>query len=445
MVLAMGAFAGDATGSDVDTNYYRLAKESVSLSVIEKGSLCYVQGLAIMANYLQKRNKPNAGFALVGIAWSMAMAIGLHREFGPTSTEPYIMEQRSRTWWALYVFVSGAQLTLGRPPASLVGINVRMPLSVDDNCLAVDMTELPEPARGPTVTLSLIEHIKLAHIGNAIQTELLTNQIPLPQQVEATKQQLDQWKANLPACFAEDSWYAPWFELPKRVLLWRANHLRIVLDRPFLFRAVSEKDGLADCDGPVMDCIETADASIISICDFLARSPDWRRGFAWYATYWLISASFIHAICFAYTTSGPKKEQWRLRLRQAAEALGVLNKVHGTARQAREMLERLLSKCCLSADHEHEHVSAHAEEHGASGMITEAWDQGGQPDLLNFSSSYFGFRNAEQINQPSGAPFGGIFPDNNFADHWGAYGDGLTAEFLDAAGGFTLQSFMDAT
>ena len=39
-----------------------------------------------MADYLQKRNKPNAGFALIGIAWSMGMAIGLHREFGPLGT-----------------------------------------------------------------------------------------------------------------------------------------------------------------------------------------------------------------------------------------------------------------------------------------------------------------------------------------------------------------------
>lgn len=83
-----------------------------------------------MANYLQKRNKPNAGFALIGIAWSMALAIGLHREFGTSSTTHYTMEQRRRTWWTLFIFVSGAQLTLGRPPASLVGINLRLPTNL---------------------------------------------------------------------------------------------------------------------------------------------------------------------------------------------------------------------------------------------------------------------------------------------------------------------------
>ncbi|KAK4615585.1 Regulatory protein GAL4 [Fulvia fulva] len=118
MVIAMGAFAGDLADSDIDWHFYQIARNSIALSVIEKGSLSYVQGLAIMANYLQKRDKPNAGFSLIGIAWSMAMAIGPHRELGTASTTSYIMEQRRRTWWTLFCFVSGAQLTLGRPPAS---------------------------------------------------------------------------------------------------------------------------------------------------------------------------------------------------------------------------------------------------------------------------------------------------------------------------------------
>lgn len=88
------------------------------MDVLEKGSLSYVQAIVLMANYLQKRNKPNAGFILIGIGWSMALAIGLHREFGMPNTSPFIMEIRRRVWWTLYTFVSSSQLTLGRPPVS---------------------------------------------------------------------------------------------------------------------------------------------------------------------------------------------------------------------------------------------------------------------------------------------------------------------------------------
>jgi hypothetical protein len=175
MVLAMGAFVGDSVGSIHDLVFFNLARESVNLSVVEKGSLTYVQGLTLLADYLQRRNKPNAGFAIIGIAWSMGMAIGLHREFSPDGTTAFAMELRRRTWWTLYNVVSGAQLTLGRPPASLAGINVRLPANLDDRSLAVDMDALPAPEDGATVTSSLIAQVALARITNEVQTELLNS------------------------------------------------------------------------------------------------------------------------------------------------------------------------------------------------------------------------------------------------------------------------------
>lgn len=132
-----------------------------------------------MANYyLQKRNKPNAGLALIGIAWSMGMAIGLHREFGPSGTTPFAMEVRRRIWWCLYVFVSGAQPTLGRPPASLIGVNLRLPANVDDSSLAIDVDALPPAKQRPTAASCVLAQIPLAKIANDVQSELLTNHVP---------------------------------------------------------------------------------------------------------------------------------------------------------------------------------------------------------------------------------------------------------------------------
>jgi hypothetical protein len=131
------------------------------MDVLEKGSLSYVQAIVLMSNYLQKRNKPNAGFILIGIGFSMALAIGLHREFGMPSTSPFTMEIRRRVWWTLFVFVSGAQLTLGRPAVSLVGVNIRLPANLEDQDIAVDMEQLPECKPGPTITSCLIAQVKL--------------------------------------------------------------------------------------------------------------------------------------------------------------------------------------------------------------------------------------------------------------------------------------------
>lgn len=82
IVIAIGAFVGGTDGSNADVPFYKKARQNLTMDILEKGSLSYVQGLVLMANYLQKRNKPNSGFVLIGIGFSMALAIGLHREFG---------------------------------------------------------------------------------------------------------------------------------------------------------------------------------------------------------------------------------------------------------------------------------------------------------------------------------------------------------------------------
>ncbi|KAJ6178200.1 hypothetical protein N7519_008661 [Penicillium mononematosum] len=104
----------------------------------------------------------------------MALAIGLHREFDMPSTSPFVMEIRRCVWWTLYVFVSGSQLTLGRPAVSLVGVNLQLPANLDDQDLAVDMEELPSSKSTPTITSCLIAQIKLTKISSSVQAELLT-------------------------------------------------------------------------------------------------------------------------------------------------------------------------------------------------------------------------------------------------------------------------------
>lgn len=340
MVLAIGAFAGDTEDSNLDIKYYRTAKELTSLDVVEKGSLTYVQGLTLMADYLQKRNKPNAGFVIVGIAWSMAMAIGLHREFG-FKTTPFAMEIRRRTWWSLFLFVSGAQLTLGRPPASLVGINLRAPLNVDDSSLAVDMECLPTSLDGPTIASCLIAQIPLAKIANEVQTELLNNHVPNAIVAERLDQEIETWRAGLPLHFSQDQ-VLPWeIELPKLVLLWRSYHLQVVLNRPFLFQAISQNLDISTGGAQVLKCLAVADSCVDSIHRSMQSGLPCKRLFGWYATYWLISSSFVHAICFTYAPQSALAHDWSLRMQRALDVLAGLGFAHNMADRARRILQRI--------------------------------------------------------------------------------------------------------
>ena len=340
----MGAFAGDTIGGKNDIRFYKTAREHLTMDVLEKGSLSYVQGLTIMANYLQKRNKPNSGFVLIGIAWSMAMGIGLHREFGPASTTPFVMEIRRRVWWTLFVFVSGSQLTLGRPAASLVGINVRLPSNVDDADLAVDLEELPLGRHGPTTSTCLIYQVGLARIANNVQVELLTHDVPRDERARKLDQDILDWRRGLPECFNEHDLQDLGAEFARRVLLWRSFHLRIVLNRPLVFKAISARAHLDMSQSSVEACLSTAIECVDSICAFFETGITPIRGLAWYATYWLITASFVQATCYVYNARHEHAPTWRSQLDRAVRCLGKLGITHSMALRARDILQQLLSK-----------------------------------------------------------------------------------------------------
>jgi transcriptional regulatory protein GAL4 len=334
-------------GTRADVPFFKEARKHLSMDVLEKGSLSYVQAIALMANYIQKRNKPNAAFILIGIGWSMALAIGLHREFGMPSTSPFTMEIRRRVWWTLFIFVSGIQLTLGRPAVSLVGISVRLPANVDDHDLAVDMDELPECGTGPTITSCLIAQVNLAKIANVVQVELLTHHLPSYRKAADLEQRISTWYRELPAHFDFQTPLEPRFDVPRRVLFWRSFHLRIVLNRAFLFQSIAAKSDLSASPGPVASCLAAADECVTSICGFLESTDNRARGLTWYATCWLLTASFVQATCYIYEPAHTLAPIWRGHIQRAVDCLGSLGSSHDMALRARDVLQKILGESPL--------------------------------------------------------------------------------------------------
>ncbi|KZL77997.1 C6 transcription factor [Colletotrichum tofieldiae] len=65
MVLAVGAFAGPESATRADIFFSGEAQSAVSFALLQRGSVHLVQAFLLLANYLQKRNKPNSGFTLL--------------------------------------------------------------------------------------------------------------------------------------------------------------------------------------------------------------------------------------------------------------------------------------------------------------------------------------------------------------------------------------------
>lgn len=133
VVAAIGLFTTGTTVSTSDLPLFAHAKSLLNINFLESGNLTLVQALALSANYLQKRNKPNSGFNYLGLAVRMATGIGLHKEFQGWKIPPLKMEIRRRVWWCLSVFECGATYTFSRPLTwPQEGIEVALPLNVHD-------------------------------------------------------------------------------------------------------------------------------------------------------------------------------------------------------------------------------------------------------------------------------------------------------------------------
>lgn len=68
-----------------------------------------------MANYLQRSNRPNAGYLVLGVAIRMAIGLGLHTPITSWRCSPLEREMRSRVWWCIVSLESGCSMTFGRP------------------------------------------------------------------------------------------------------------------------------------------------------------------------------------------------------------------------------------------------------------------------------------------------------------------------------------------
>lgn len=136
LVLAIGHWVSTSDAHHARSNFHTKARASFSIQMLESGTLETVQALLLMSNYLQKMDRPNTGYNFMGVAYKMALGLGLHRE--PSGVEANVGHERRRLlFWVVYCFDSGFNITTGRPPNATEGIiDTNVPRNIDDKvCL----------------------------------------------------------------------------------------------------------------------------------------------------------------------------------------------------------------------------------------------------------------------------------------------------------------------
>jgi len=75
MVLAIGQWLLSSSPDQTQKAYYGAARSLFTVQMLESGTLGTVQALILMGNYLQKMDRPNTGYNLIGIAHRMYVSL----------------------------------------------------------------------------------------------------------------------------------------------------------------------------------------------------------------------------------------------------------------------------------------------------------------------------------------------------------------------------------
>lgn len=262
MIFAVGAFdstTNDGLGED-GFQYYEEARAALQQGLLKGGSLLLIQGLAVMALYLQRIGKPNAGYICLGLAIRMAVALGVHVS-APSSNGNGLTvlesEMRSRIWWGLVTLEAGMSMTYGRPH----GIHfpslsaVRLPINTDDGYLTVSTTHFPSDLPRVTLYTALITQAKLAQMAFHSLDRISRSQ-PSPT-VEQIKWCGDYFRDQLAALPAYMQPHAPGpYRLARAIQIWRARDYRSILYRPVLLSAAWSSNPRAASAEVVREIVE---------------------------------------------------------------------------------------------------------------------------------------------------------------------------------------------
>lgn len=258
MIFAMGAFdAAKEDKSDDGHSYYEKAREALHSDMLEDGTLELVQGLAIMGNYLQRSNRPNAGFVCLGLAIRMAVALGLHDPSTSARLSPFDQESRKRVWWCLITNETGCSVTFGRPNgvgAALSG-PMPLPLNIDDEHLTVSSEMLPESVDTETKHSALLIQARVARAMATVHDRILLS-YPAP-----TLEQINGWDKRIADAIArlpEPLQHAQSgrYRFARASQLWRTRDFRAILYRPILLAAAWDSSSQSELPRQVREAIE---------------------------------------------------------------------------------------------------------------------------------------------------------------------------------------------
>lgn len=348
VVAALGACSSGNAPLGMHVSLFEIAKSKLTIDMLETGSMLLVQILALMANYVQKANKPNSGYNYLGLAKRMAVGIGLHREYPDWSVKPWQIEMRRRVWWCLVIFDVGASITFSRPIELPNGVNVGLPRNFRDSDLTKATNSFPAEAPETTVYTNVRYQATFNLAIQRIYKILMTGIYPPPETfVKLDDETICEWVNSLPPYFREGVAQAPKFRLCQAILQWRYRNFRLVIFRPYLIRQILQKrgskedqaeDGEAGIDIAVQRCFQAARETIALVSDFWYTQRKSAMA-CWYAIFFVFQAVVIPLIALRNEPDSEQADDWAKQIHQTVALLEDMAAMNSTASRCLRVIQ----------------------------------------------------------------------------------------------------------
>nr|XP_019045948.1 hypothetical protein I302_06339 [Kwoniella bestiolae CBS 10118]OCF24878.1 hypothetical protein I302_06339 [Kwoniella bestiolae CBS 10118] len=329
MIFALGEYdKAEASDSPQGEVYYRRARDALQTSWLEEGNLELIQGLAIMAIYLQQTNHPNAGYLCLGSAIRMAIALGLHMPPAPTRTRTssdastqslaFRKELRVRVWWSIVGLEIGCAITLGRPSAVAHAelASCVFPINCDDESFTVSSLDPPTDSPHPTVYSALNVQCHLAKAVCQVYDRILhCDRPPTIEQIRWCDKRIVEAFETVPQSIRGQPTLGP-NRLALAVQMWRMRDHRAILYRPVMLAAAFASWQYRIFDPNVEECVEACRRLSIDnlndISHFVHTEPQPRqRGAEWYILYFGFQSALTLVLSIIWEPHDRSAPVWR--------------------------------------------------------------------------------------------------------------------------------------
>jgi hypothetical protein len=340
MVLTLGSLAAGDAGDHSHNIYYMRAKTYLDFELLGTGCVESVQALYLLGGtYLHYRNSPNMGYALMGAAFRIAIALGLHRE--PVKPNKIMgnnwkPQVRRRIWWALFCADTWGSMTLGRTTLGRWDpetMNIRSP-SVeekrDSSILILDY------ARAFCV------------IGTKVQHRFAQFQPITLQETNRFDLEVLNWFQALPPELRDPGKCSERLVLSVFVLLNRYLNFRLLLFRPFLLSYANRKVDFQSLPPGEQIAIQTcqniaceAIDQIVSMCEPLTRIR------VWSAAWFLYQATVVLLLSLIVDPEHADSQRWRTYIEMTLELLERMAPWSGAAGRSKRVVARIYETCVI--------------------------------------------------------------------------------------------------